>query len=189
MLSRIIRRSLLNRPKPVALMLVSIILGSAVATAFLGIQREISGKMALELRRYGANILLEPVAGDGAYMADQELAKIKTIFWKHNIVGFAPYLFGVVELAADGNKERGVLAGTWFERSLEVEGEDSTVQGVKVIAPWWSVAGGWPAAEDEAVIGAALARRLGLTAGGTVRVMYHGRELPLRIVGVVTTGG
>jgi putative ABC transport system permease protein len=189
MLSRIIRRSLLKRPKPVALMLVSIILGSAVATAFLGIQREISGKMALELRRYGANILLEPAAGDGAYMAGQELAKIKTVFWKHNIVGFAPYLFGVVEFAVAGKRERGVLAGTWFERSLEVEGEDSTVQGVKVIAPWWSVAGGWPAAEDEAVIGAALARRLALTTGGTIRVSFHGREMPLRIVGVVTTGG
>ena len=189
MLFRIIRRSLLKRPKPVALMLVSIILGSAVATAFLGIHREISGKMALELRRYGANILLEPVAGDGARMAEQDLAKIKTVFWKHNIVGFAPYLFGVVDLVTGDKRERAVLTGTWFERSLEVEGEDSTVQGVKVIAPWWSVAGGWPAAEDEVVIGAALARRLVLTTGGTVRVTYGGRELPLRIVGVVTTGG
>lgn len=189
MLFRIIRHSLLKRPKPVALMLVSIILGSAVATAFLGIQREISAKMALELRRFGANILLEPLAGDDTYLAEQELAKIKTVFWKHNIVGFAPYLFGVVELAAAGKRERGVLTGTWFERSLEVEGEDATVQGVKVIAPWWSVSGGWPAAEDEAIIGAALARRLGLSTGGTIRALYHGRELPLRIVGVVTTGG
>lgn len=189
MLSRIIRRSLLKRPKPVILMLVSIILGSAVATAFLGIHREISGKMALELRRYGANILLEPMAGDGARLAEQELSKIKTVFWKHNIVGFAPYLFGIVDLAAADKRERAVLTGTWFERSLEVEGEGATVQGVKVIAPWWSVAGGWPAAEDEAVIGAALARRLALTTGSMVRVTYHGRELPLRIVGVVTTGG
>ena len=189
MLARIIRRSLLKRPKPVLLMLVAIILGSAVATAFLGIQREISGKMALELRRYGANILLEPAAGDGAYLAEQELAKIKTVFWKHNIVGFAPYLFGVAEFAAAGKHERGVLAGTWFERSLDVAGEGSSVHGVKVIAPWWSVTGGWPAAEDEAVIGAALARRLALTPGRTVRVASHGRELVLRIVGVVTTGG
>lgn len=189
MLPRIIRRSLLKRPKPVALMLISIILGSAVATAFLGIQREISGKMALELRRYGANILLEPLAGDGAFLADQELAKIKTVFWKHNIVAFAPYLFGVVELASAERKARAVLTGTWFERSLDLPGEEATVQGVKITAPWWSVAGGWPGAEDEAVIGASLARRLGAAAGGIVRVSYHGRELPLRIVGVVTTGG
>lgn len=189
MLFRIIRRSLLKRPKPVLLMLVSIILGSAVATAFLGIHREISGKMALELRRYGANILLEPVAGDGARLAEQDLPKIKTVFWKHNIVGFAPYLFGVVDLQAGGKRGKGVLTGTWFERSLEVDGEGVSVQGVKLIAPWWSVAGGWPATEDEAVIGAALARRLAVTTGGTVRLLYHGRELQLRIVGVVTTGG
>ena len=171
------------------LMLVSIILGSAVATAFLGIQREISGKMALELRRYGANILLEPLAGDDAHLAEPELAKIKTVFWKHNIVGFAPYLFGVVDLATPGRQARAVLTGTWFERSLELPGEETTVQGVKITAPWWSVAGGWPGAEDEAVIGAALARRLGVTVGGTVRASSRGRELPLRIVGVVTTGG
>jgi putative ABC transport system permease protein len=189
MLSRIIRRSLLKRPKPVALMLVSIIFGSAVATAFLGIQREISGKMAMELRRYGANVLLEPVAGEGAWLAEQDLPKIKQVFWKHNIVGFAPYLFGVVDFAAGAKKERGVLAGTWFERSLEVEGEEPTVQGVRVIAPWWSVAGNWPAAEDEAVIGASLARKLGIAAGETVTARAKERELSLRIVGVVTTGG
>lgn len=189
MLFRLIHRSLLQRPKPVLLMLLSIILGSAVATAFIGIHREISGKMALELRRYGANILLEPLAGEGAQLDEQGLAKIKTVFWKHNIVGFAPYLFGIVDLASGGKTERAVLTGTWFERSLEVEGEGATVQGVKVIAPWWSVAGGWPAAGDDAVIGAALARRLDLTTGGTVRVRYHGRELLLKIVGVVTTGG
>lgn len=145
--------------------------------------------MALELRRYGANILLEPSAGDGSYMADKELYKIKQVFWKHNIVGFAPYLFGAVDLSAAGRHSRGVLTGTWFERSLEVPGEDATIQGVKMIAPWWSVAGSWPAGEDEAVIGASLAKTLGVGIGETVRAAYHGRELPLRVVGVVTTGG
>lgn len=189
MLFRIIGRSLRKRPRPVLLMLLAIILGSAVATAFLGIYREISAKMALELRRYGANILLEPAAGDGAHLADADLPKIKQVFWKHNIVGFSPYLFGLVELPTAAKPARVVLTGTWFERSLEVPGEGDSVQGVKTIAPWWQVAGGWPAAADEAVIGAALARRLGVAVGTTVRPRFQGRELPLRIVGVVTTGG
>jgi putative ABC transport system permease protein len=170
-------------------MLLSIVLGSAVATAFLGIYREISSKMALELRRYGANILLEPAAGEGALLAEQDLPKIKQVFWKHNIVGFSPYLFALVEVDANGKKERAPLTGTWFERSLDIPGEGQTVQGVKAIAPWWQVQGGWPGAEDEAVIGAALAKRLGVTAGKTVRAHHQGRELLLRVVGVVTTGG
>lgn len=189
MLLRIIGRSLLKRPRPVLLMLLSIVLGSAVATSFLGITREISTKMALELRRYGANILLEPATGGGAQLADQDLPKIKQIFWKHNILGFSPYLFAPVELAVAGKKERAVLAGTWFERSLDVAGEAPTVQGVKSLAPWWQVQGGWPGAEDEAIVGATLAKRLGISVGGKVLVQHTGKELPLRIVGVVTTGG
>lgn len=189
MLLRIIGRSLLKRPRPVLLMLLSIVLGSAVATAFLGIYREISTKMALELRRYGANILLEPAAGEGALLADQDLPKIKQIFWKHNILGFSPYLFALVEADVSGKKERAVLTGTWFERSLDVAGEDPTIQGVKSIAPWWQVQGGWPGAENEAMIGATLAKKLGVSVDGTVFVRHGGSELPLRVVGVVTTGG
>lgn len=189
MLFRIIQRSLLKRPKPVALMLLSIILGSTVATAFLGIQREISGKMTLELRRYGANILLEPKAGDSSYMAEQDLPRIKTVFWKHNIAGFNPYLFSVVDFASKNRRQKGVLAGTWFERPIDVEGEGRSLQGVKAIAPWWSVAGRWPVAENESIIGASLAKRLGVSTGGTVSVFNHGEELLLNVVGVVTTGG
>lgn len=189
MLLRVIKRSLLKRPRPVVLMLLSIILGSAIATAFLGIYREISTKMALELRRYGANILLEPTAGEGARLSEQDLPKIKQIFWKHNIIGFAPYLFAPVEVDAKGRRERIALTGAWFEKSLEIPGEGATVQGVKVIAPWWSVVGEWPVSGDEAVIGASLARRLGAVRGKTVQVHYHGRELTLKVVGVVTTGG
>jgi putative ABC transport system permease protein len=170
-------------------MLLSIILGSAVATAFLGIYREISTKMALELRSYGANILLEPAAGDGTHLAEQELAKIKTIFWKHNIVGYSPYLFGIVDLAASGRHEKIALTGTWFEQTVAVPGEGISRQGVKVIAPWWQLQGGWPVAGDEAVIGSALAGRLGVGNGATVQVRFHGRLLSLRVVGVVTTGG
>ncbi len=99
MLFRILKNSFLKRPRAVLLVLLSVTMGASVATAFLGIYREISHKMALELRSYGANILVEPAAGEGGYLAEADLPKIKTIFWKHNIIGFAPYLFGIVELS------------------------------------------------------------------------------------------
>ncbi len=165
-------------------------MGSAVATAFLGIAGEISHKMALELRSYGANILIEPSAAEGGgFLRDEDLPKIKTVFWKYNITGFTPYLFGIAEFSAGGRKERGVVSGTWFTKQLEIPGEDVSILGIKGIAPWWEVQGRWPEDADEAMIGAALAKRLHIAPGGEVTAHVRVGMQKFRIVGVVTTGG
>jgi len=190
MLFRIIKNSFLKRPKAVFLVFLSIAMGAAVATAFLGIAGEVSHKMALELRSYGANILLEPAALEGGgFLREDDLPKIKTVFWKYNITGFTPYLFGVAEFSAGGKRERGIVAGTWFNKQLEVAGEDPSFQGVKVIAPWWEVKGSWPAAADEAVVGAALAKRLGCAVGTELEATVRGRSQRFRVAAIVTTGG
>jgi len=190
LLIRILKNSFLKRPRAVFLVFLSIAMGAAVATAFLGIAGEVSHKMALELRSYGANILLEPAAVEGGgFLREEDLPKIKTVFWKYNITGFTPYLFGVAELSAGGKRERGVLSGTWFNKELEVAGEENSLQGIKVIAPWWDVQGGWPAAADEAIVGAALARRLKLGVGSEVSASAGGRSQRFRVCGVVSTGG
>lgn len=190
MLFRILKNSFLKRPKAVLLVLLSVTMGAAVATAFLGINGEISHKMALELRSYGANILLEPAALGGAgYLAQADLPKIKSVFWKYNITGFAPYLFEVVELEGKRGRRQAVLTGTWFSHELQPEGEEPSRQGVRVIAPWWQVEGGWPASEADAMLGRALAQKLGAAVGEEVRVFHQGRERGFRVAGIVTTGG
>lgn len=190
MLFRILKNSFLKRPKSVLLIFLSIAMGAAVATAFLGIAGEVSHKMALELRSYGANILLEPSAVEGGgFLREEDLPKIKTVFWKYNITGFTPYLFGVAELTAGGRKERGVVSGTWFAKQLEVPGEETSVQGIRGMAPWWEVKGRWPEDAAEAIMGAALAKRLKIAPGGEVTVNVRGRSQQFRVVGVVTTGG
>jgi len=190
MLFRILKNSFLKRPKAVFLVFLSIAMGAAVATAFLGIAGEISHKMALELRSYGANILLEPSAAEeGGFLREEDLPKIKTVFWKYNITGFTPYLFSLAEFSAGGKRERGVVSGTWFAKQLEVPGEDPSVQGIKVIAPWWELQGRWPEAADEAIVGAALAKRLNLASGGRVTAVVKGRSQQFLVAGVVTTGG
>jgi len=190
MLTRILKNSFLKRPKSVLLVFLSITMGAAVATAFLGIAGEISHKMALELRSYGANILLEPSAVEGGgFLREEDLPKIKTVFWKYNITGFTPYLFGVAELSTGSKRERAVVSGTWFYKQLEIPGEETTFQGVKVIAPWWGLQGNWPQAPDEAIVGAALARRLGVSLGRELDANVRGRTGRFRIVGIVNTGG
>lgn len=190
MLFRILKNSFLKRPKAVLLIFLSITMGAAVATAFLGIAGEVSHKMALELRSYGANILLEPSAVEGGgFLREEDLPKIKTVFWKYNITGFTPYLFGIAEFRAGDKKERGIVAGTWFAKQLEVPGEESSVQGIKGIAPWWEVSGRWPEDAAEAIVGAALAKRLRLFPGSEVTTTVRGQSQQFRIVGIVTTGG
>jgi len=170
--------------------LLSITMGAAVATAFLGIYGEVSHKMALELRSYGANILVEPsVTDDGGELVEADLKNIKTVFWKYNITGFAPYLFGIVELEAAGRKERGVVSGTWFAKELQVEGAEPSTQGVRQIAPWWEIAGEWPQAADEAIVGVSLAKRFALNPGSEIIARKDGRSRRFKISGIVTTGG
>ncbi len=190
MLLRILKNSFLKRPRSILLVFLSITMGAAVATAFLGIVGEISHKMALELRSYGANILLEPSALEGGgFLREEDLPKIKTVFWKYNITGFTPYLFGVAELSAGTRHERGIVTGTWFYKQLEVAGEEASFQGVKVIAPWWELQGEFPLGPDEAVVGAAMARRLGVGLGSELSATVRGVSHRFRTVGIVTTGG
>ena len=190
MLIRILKNSFLKRPKPVLLVFLSITMGAAVATAFLGIAGEVSHKMALELRSYGANILVEPTAVEGGgFLREADLPKIKTVFWKYNITGFTPYLFDVAEFSAGAKRERGVVAGTWCSKQREVPDEETTVQGVRGIAPWWDVQGGWPQAADEAIVGASLAKRLGVSVGQQMQASSKGRSQVFRVSGIVTTGG
>ena len=66
-----------------------------------------------------------PPQDGGGFLQEDDLPKIKTVFWKYNITGFTPYLFGVAEFSSGGKRERGVVSGTWFNKQLEVEGEDA----------------------------------------------------------------
>ena len=190
MLLLIVKNSIRRRPRALILVLISVIMGSTVATAFLGINGDLSRRMALELRSYGANILVEPIAAEqGGLLNDADLPRIKAIFWRHNVIGFAPYLFGIADLAAGTKKVRGVVTGTWFGKELEVAGEETSVQGVRVIAPWWEVKGRWPEVPDEAIVGATLAARLGIGAGAELTASVRQESRRFRVVGIVTTGG
>lgn len=208
MIFRIIKGSFRNRYRSLALILISVVMGASIASSFLVVAQEISNKIARELRSYGANIVVEPnegtasVAGEsseggtvserGRYLNEQDVPRIKAIFWRHNIVDFTPYIYGVVNVAALGKQERAVLVGTWFAKSLNIPGQDIPfTTGVRSLATWWKVEGRWVSDNgDRAIlVGIALARRLSLQVDDTIRLNYRGKLLDVRISGLVTTGG
>src|SRR3990172_5549166 len=99
MLFRVLRETFVRRKKRVALAVLPVFVGSALATALLSISADIMDKMLKEMRSYGANILVEPESdslqleiggvnlqpvSSQRYIDEENLTKLKTIFWRNN---------------------------------------------------------------------------------------------------------
>lgn len=200
-------------------MVLSAATASALVSTFFNIAFTASEEMAKEMRSFGANILLVPKSdpleieigglrfvspAESAYLEEADLPSLKTIFWRHNIVAFAPLLSRAVEV----ENSQALLVGTWFEKEIavpeakrvfsfptgskrEAAPEKGTFRtGLKGLAPWWRVEGRWPREDDDGVlIGSALAGRLKIGAGDRVRVSYEGRSAFFPVRGVAESGG
>src|SRR5208282_3140700 len=107
MFLRLVADSFTRRPKRKLLTMAALALGMAVATAALSVSLDVGDRLAQEFRSLGANLVVTPLADSlpleiggvdyrpanaGAYLPEAELGKLKTIFWRHNIIGFAPVL-------------------------------------------------------------------------------------------------
>jgi putative ABC transport system permease protein len=176
---------------------VAIMLGVGVATAMIAVATDIGDKISRELRSYGANLIVTPQedtldveiggvnlkpASDGAYLNEADLPKIKGMFWRNNIVGFAPILPVSVSL---GDQNNLTLLGTYFSKNL-VFGKQDFITGVRTTHPWWRVQGSWPDdTSSDVLLGDHLAQRLNLKAGQSIEIA--GR--PHAIAGILSTGG
>jgi putative ABC transport system permease protein len=221
MFFRIVSDSFARKPRRKALTAAALALGMAVATATLEVALDVGDRLAREFRSLGANLLVTPATDTlpleiggvdyrpvdaGAYLPEGDLGKLKTIFWRNNVMGFAPFLDVPVEIAkvsAHGNQTSGgdsrapvretareTLIGTWYSHSVDVPDGSKFVTGVSSTDPWWHVDGQWFSdGAEESVVGTDLARRLGLRVGNTVTVRSGERAHTLSVTGIVSTGG
>jgi putative ABC transport system permease protein len=176
---------------------VAIMLGVGVATAMIAVATDIGDKISRELRTYGANLIVTPqedtldveIGGvnlkppsDGAYLDEADLPKIKGMFWRNNIVGFAPMLPVSLDL---GDGRNLTLLGTYFSHHV-VFGQQDFVTGVRTTHPWWKVQGAWPDDNSQDVLlGTHLAAKLDRTPGQEIDIAGQ----PRRIAGLLSTGG
>lgn len=201
MFVRLVRQSLARSPRRKLLTIVAVALASSIATAMLAVLVDIGDRVSRELRSFGANLQVtaksaalpveiggvdyRPVA-EGAFIPEDALPRLKSIFWRNNITAFAPFLSATVELGSS----KIVVQGTWFRRRFAAGGETFST-GVRDLDQTWEVEGHWieDATADpdarEALVGSSLARRLGLQPGG--RITLWGE--PFLIRGLVETGG
>src|SRR5690242_1043408 len=113
MFFRLVGDSFGRRPRHKLLTGAALALGMAVATAALSVALDVGDRLAREFRSLGANLVVTPEADSlpleiggvdyrpanaGAYLPESDLGKLKTIFWRNNIVGLAPVLDLSVEI-------------------------------------------------------------------------------------------
>jgi len=208
MFFRIVSDSFARKPRRKVLTAAALALGMAVATATLEVALDVGDRLAHEFRSLGANLLVTPASDTlpleiggvdyrpvdaGSYLPDGDLGKLKTIFWRNNIVGFAPFLDVPVKFTTSGGSRepsQEELIGTWHSHAVDVPDGSKFVTGVSSTAPYWHVDGRWFSDDsEEAVAGADFARRLGLHTGSTVTVGAGDRTRTLTVTGIVSTGG
>jgi putative ABC transport system permease protein len=177
MILRFVRESISRAPKRKALIIAAIAMGSAVATAMLGVMLDIGDKINRELRSAGANIVVTSRAasvsggvgsltsGAAGYIAESDVPNVKKIFWGLNVLGYSPSL-----AATDGQ---------------------APVEGVKfsairsVFPAWQLIRGRWAVdVPSDSMIGATLARRNNWTAGSEITVL----GARFKVAGIISSG-
>jgi putative ABC transport system permease protein len=203
MFARLVYESFRRQKRRKLLAGAAITLGVAVTTAMLGVATDIGDKISRELRTYGANILVTPIddtldvrvggvnlkpANDGGYLNEADLPKIKGMFWRNNILGFAPMLPVAVSVKSDGTaaSTSAELVGTYFAQTVRY-GTEQITTGVRTTHPWWKVEGKWPEdSSQEVLLGSSLATTLHKNVGDPIDVNGNSTY---RVAGIVSTGG
>ncbi|MCC8109997.1 MAG: ABC transporter permease, partial [Planctomycetes bacterium] len=133
---------------------------------------------------------LEEGAGvSDKYLREDELGRLKTIFWAYNIVDFAPYL--ETPVTAPDHDRSFTAVGTWFRKTLDLPTGEKVATGMRGLKSWWTMEGDWPddAAGDQAVLGYVIAKRLGLKPGDRLDVSGpNGEPVSVVVTGVFNSG-
>ncbi len=201
---QMLKGALVRQSRKMFMVAITIALGVSLTTAMLNVMLDVGDKVNRELKAYGANITVTPRAasvlrdiyglesssgGAGQYLQEADVGKLKTIFWANNIVAFAPSL----ETRAAVGAGEATLVGTWFNHRLELPTGEVVETGIKQLKSWWSVDGNWVSDTDSngAMVGSALARKLGIHTGDTVELVLPGdsQREKVTVQGLFNSGG
>ncbi|RII25040.1 MAG: ABC transporter permease [Geobacter sp.] len=183
-LLQLVLRALAHRKGRTALLLTVLAMASSLATALGIVSYSMEKRVAEEVRKYGANLIVIPesarldvgsgglnfgVVSEPAYLQQRQVEDALT---KSGLKAERSYHL------------RGVLH--WKDADLMVEGVNFA--DIRRLFPWWQLKGTWPMA-GETVVGSDLATRLKLKAGDTLELVGKAQTVKLRISGIVSSGG
>lgn len=206
MFLRMLYGALTRQWKKMLMIAFTIALGASLAMAMLSVMMDVGDKVNQELKAYGANITVVPKENavlselydvensdaKGSYLQEDELGKIKTIFWAFNIVDYTPLSEAAVTLP-DGSE--GTVTGTWFNHHMALPTGEELDAGIRSLRTWWEITEGeWideqtDPSEEECMVGKDLAESLSLHAGDVLSVKGDAGEKDLLVVGIFDAGG
>jgi len=207
MLFRMIRGVLFHQKGKMLLIALTIALGASLATGMLNVVLGVAEKVNKELKNYGANITVKPKdssllsdiydVGGGAelntaYLKEDELGKLKTIFWAFNIVDFTPFLDTQV-VVPQGDSVK--ITGTWFNHHLDLPTGESLDAGIASMRSWWDITEGrWidekaEGADLEIMAGTSVAAGYGWHAGDRILLKGSAGEKEVTLAGIFDAGG
>jgi putative ABC transport system permease protein len=209
MFLRLVADSFSRRPRHKLLTGAALALGMAVATAALSVSLDVGDRLAREFRSLGANLLVTPKAdslpleiggvdyrpvNSGAYLPESDLSNLKTIFWRNNIIAFAPMLeIQAVVLPMGGNWSNASLIGIWAEHELSLPDGGTFSTGVTRTNPWWRIDGRWFSENGkECVVGIEFAKKNGIKVGDFLSIATGAVTkipTPEEVTGILSSGG
>jgi putative ABC transport system permease protein len=208
MFLRLVADSFGRRPRRKLLTGAALALGMAVVTAAFSVSLDVGDRLAHEFRGLGANLLITSQADSlpleiggvdyrpvnaGSYLPERDLGKLKTIFWRNNIVGFTPVLevpVAAKPFSSEVSPIKTTLIGTWAHHSVAIPDGRAYVTGMEQTNSWWHVDGRWfDDQASECIVGKSLAARLGVKVGDAVSIHVGDPSIGFKITGILSSGG
>ena len=201
MFRRMLLSVLVRQKKKLFLIALTVALGVSLATAMLNVMFDVGDKVNQELKAYGANLNIVPKGAalvselyqlddkqDAIqYIKQDDLVKIKMIFWAYNIVDFAPYLTTQVMV----NGKPVTLVGTWFNKHLTIPTGDEVDTGMLAMKSWWSIEGNIMKDDNlqGVMVGETIAKQLNLNLGDSIELTSSTQKITLTVNNIFHSGG
>ena len=196
---RMIKSSITGSKVQKTMAFITILLAALLIACMLNITLKIGDQVASELRGYGSNIVVLPrgeslsieIEGKNFtplksqnLLPEADIYKIKEIFWRNNIVAFAPFLETKVK---DEKGNEFSFEGTYFDKNIGLKDEPEFSTGVKGLYGFWGVEGVWPKDEsmDEILVGDELAKAKNLKVGDKLSLVGKNGTKEVSVVGIL----
>lgn len=203
--AKMVYRSFSRQPGKRALIALTVCLSACVSVSMLAVVFDVGDKLNEELSTYGSNIVVQSqtdamiddlysTVSDSAqdptaFLDEDELYKIKTIFWSYNITNFAPLLDLYMGIEGYESEAAIPVHGTWFDLVLDLPTGESAEVGLFGMREWWAVEGEW--AEDntsQIMVGSTLAANLGVSVGDTLVLTKNENRQEMEVTAIFTSG-
>ena len=206
---RMILRTLVRQRSKLLMIAFTVILGVSLSTAMMNVMLGVGDKVNRELKVYGANItvrhkdaalmndlygLSEGLGVNDKFLFEEDVLKLKSIFWGFNILDFAPMLDGRVTVIKDYKIINDAqLVGTWTEKHAQLPTGEVLDTGLKALRSWWNsdLKGEWLSENDDdfVMLGSLFAVNNELNVGDEIKLLNNNREKVVIVKGIYNDGG